>query len=48
VAFDRAEAELGLPDVLVNNAAANFPVACHPCQPWVASAARGEQALSGP
>jgi NAD(P)-dependent dehydrogenase (short-subunit alcohol dehydrogenase family) len=33
VAFDRAEAELGLPDVLVNNAAANFPVPAEDMSP---------------
>jgi NAD(P)-dependent dehydrogenase (short-subunit alcohol dehydrogenase family) len=32
-AFDRAEAELGLPDVLVNNAAANFPVPAEDMSP---------------
>jgi NAD(P)-dependent dehydrogenase (short-subunit alcohol dehydrogenase family) len=33
VAFDRAEAELGLPGVLVNNAAANFPVPAEDMSP---------------
>src|SRR3954470_13452091 len=32
-AFDQAEAELGLPDVLVNNAAANFPVPAEDMSP---------------
>jgi len=32
-AFDAAEAELGLPDVLVNNAAANFPVPAEDMSP---------------
>jgi NAD(P)-dependent dehydrogenase (short-subunit alcohol dehydrogenase family) len=32
-AFDTAEAELGLPDVLVNNAAANFPVPAEDMSP---------------
>jgi len=32
-AFDGAEAELGLPDVLVNNAAANFPVPAEDMSP---------------
>jgi NAD(P)-dependent dehydrogenase (short-subunit alcohol dehydrogenase family) len=32
-AFDRAEAEVGLPDVLVNNAAANFPVPAEDMSP---------------
>jgi len=32
-AFDVAEAELGLPDVLVNNAAANFPVPAEDMSP---------------
>src|SRR6185295_3626768 len=31
--FDAAEAELGLPDVLVNNAAANFPVPAEDMSP---------------
>jgi NAD(P)-dependent dehydrogenase (short-subunit alcohol dehydrogenase family) len=32
-AFDAAEAEMGLPDVLVNNAAANFPVPAEDMSP---------------
>jgi NAD(P)-dependent dehydrogenase (short-subunit alcohol dehydrogenase family) len=32
-AFDQAEAEVGLPDVLVNNAAANFPVPAEDMSP---------------
>lgn len=32
-AFDRIESELGLPDVLVNNAAANFPVPAEDMSP---------------
>jgi NAD(P)-dependent dehydrogenase (short-subunit alcohol dehydrogenase family) len=32
-AFDRVEAELGLPDVLVNNAAGNFPVPAEDLSP---------------
>ena len=32
-AFDAAEAELGLPDVLINNAAANFPVPAEDMSP---------------
>jgi NAD(P)-dependent dehydrogenase (short-subunit alcohol dehydrogenase family) len=32
-AFDRAEAELGLPGVLINNAAANFPVPAEDMSP---------------
>jgi len=32
-AFDQAESELGLPDVLVNNAAANFPVPAEDMSP---------------
>jgi NAD(P)-dependent dehydrogenase (short-subunit alcohol dehydrogenase family) len=32
-AFDAAEAEIGLPDVLVNNAAANFPVPAEDMSP---------------
>jgi NAD(P)-dependent dehydrogenase (short-subunit alcohol dehydrogenase family) len=32
-AFDTVEAELGLPDVLVNNAAANFPVPAEDMSP---------------